>query len=240
MEGQTLDWDVDYWYELLEPGVTFEMEFLALNKDELRALAGADDSSSCLVGLAERINVSIGRLGGAAFVRLSSLSPKDAVRKNPQHLVSLVQTALQGCAEGDFVHELLAINRAQYLATKVTNGDEAMKLFCNSDRIKRHLQHRDSLARISVVVRRWADIEPEMEFRGYVSGGKLVALSHYFKFLFTPAIVLNASKIMQSIVVFQESKIHIPLDKYVCDFYCNVKSFKVTCIELNPWAPNTV
>jgi hypothetical protein len=95
------------------------------------------------------------------------------------------------------------------------------------------------VSRISLVVRRWANIEPEMEFRGYVSNGKLVALSHYYKFLFTPAVAINADRILKSVREFQEAHIKIPLERYVCDFYVDPKTFSATCIELNPWAPNT-
>jgi hypothetical protein len=244
MEG--LEWDVEFWYELLEPGATFETILISLSMKEIEALAFPAANELIVASLRERVGEVIEKLGGSAFIRLSSLSPKDAVKTNPKRLVELLE--LSSCAgnyvqEGDYVQELLAINRAQYEATRVSSGTEAIWMFQNSERCQRHLQNRlldKTELRISLVVRRWAQIAPEMEFRGYVSDGQLVALSHYYKFLFTPAILLKAERVFEAVCSFFEKNIRsIPLQQFVCDFVVDRNTFAVQCIELNPWAPNT-
>lgn len=239
----TNDWDVDYWYPLIPKETTFETLFLPLTREQMHGMISEDERDE---ELARSVGELIERLGGGAFVRLSSLSPKDAVKRDPKGLCELLKSRLTPAVlEGDYVNELLAINTAQYLACKVCNGREAMALFRRSDRIRNHLRNRlesgGATPRISIVVRRWMDIEPQFEFRAYVCGGRIVALSHYYKFLFVPAILLNSERILHSIVNFHKTKVVLPdLERYVCDFYVNPLGFdEVHCIELNPWAPNT-
>jgi hypothetical protein len=67
-----LDWDVDFWYKLLEPGITFETELLLLRKEEIACLAGEKGNDHIIEELRQRVDEVVKSYGGAAFVRLSS------------------------------------------------------------------------------------------------------------------------------------------------------------------------
>jgi hypothetical protein len=78
--------------------------------------------------LREQVEEAIEALGGAAFVRISTLSPKDAVKWQSEKLKGLLEAELEGAAAGDEDAEIIAINMACCLACRVTNGAEAMDL----------------------------------------------------------------------------------------------------------------
>jgi hypothetical protein len=239
MEGSR-EWDVEEWYGAVER-LTFPTLFVALCEPAIRAVVAEDRGS--LTELQEELQAAVDALGGSVFVRLSSLSPKDAVKKTPARLVELLRPQLETCVAGDYTRELLAINRTCYLACRVDSGAAALDLLLASERCRRHLDSRmdEKQVRVNVVVRRWQHIRPEYEFRGYVAGKRLVALSHYYKFLYCPEIVLHANAIRTSVArFFEEHGASIPLEDFVCDFYCDPEEEgKVSIIELNPWAPNT-
>jgi hypothetical protein len=87
---------------------------------------------------------------------------------------------------------------------------------------------------MQVVVREWVDILPEYEYRGFAAGGKLNALTQYYKACFVPQMVPRKQEIAAKILaLFEEVKDLIPVTNYVIDFA--VTPDRVYIVELNHW-----
>lgn len=260
MEGEEqqkfdkLDWAVEGWYEAIKE-FTFETRFVELPPEAVQALLRAHDARSAqrtlepahatvVEQLREQVEEAIEALGGAAFVRISTLSPKDAVKWQSEKLKGLLEAELEGAAAGDEDAEIIAINMACCLACRVTNGAEAMDLLIRSDRVDRHLATRreeegDELS-VNIVIRKWLDFRPELEFRGFVYDRQLTAVTHYYKFCFVREAVEKKEAIAQQIRSFYEEKLRdtIPASTYAIDFAL-LPDGQLIVVELNPFAPNT-
>ena len=104
----------------------------------------------------------------AAFVRLSTLSPKDSTKSNLGLLRSLLIKELEEVEWDNVPQEIAAVNRVLYKACKVSSGKEAMDLILLSDRVYRMLKRRreeEKHFNMSLVVRNWVDFDPTFEFR---------------------------------------------------------------------------
>jgi hypothetical protein len=87
---------------------------------------------------------------------------------------------------------------------------------------------------IHIVVREWIDIDPAMEFRGFMYNRQLTAISQYCYYQFFPKLQNAKSEIQRKITDFFETiKSKIPQEHAVVDFVVLADSVKV--IELNPF-----
>ncbi|KAJ3282693.1 hypothetical protein HK104_010770 [Borealophlyctis nickersoniae] len=92
-----------------------------------------------------------------------------------------------------------------------------------------------------LVLRKWYDMLPSMEFRCFVTDGQLLAISqrdhaNYYDFL--PAL---AEDIRSRITNFYNEKIRgkFPDESFVFDVYINKSNRKVWLVDFNPFAPTT-
>ena len=95
-------------------------------------------------------------------------------------------------------------------------------------------------------VRRWVDIDVSMEFRGFVKGGRLCALSQYNHLCFFPELPPMEAALEAQIRRFYEENIRLRLassfQDYVIDFAvtgCGEQDFTIWVIELNPFLETT-
>eukprot|EP01125_Pyxidicula_operculata_P019912 TRINITY_DN7248_c0_g1_i2.p1 TRINITY_DN7248_c0_g1~~TRINITY_DN7248_c0_g1_i2.p1 ORF type:complete len:486 (-),score=80.57 TRINITY_DN7248_c0_g1_i2:136-1593(-) len=243
--------DVEVWYNSLKD-YTFLTEFVSLSHEQATALVKLHDGElskddTIIPDLTNKIDKIIKSFSNkAAFVRLSTLSPKDAIKSQYKKLSQLITEELKNVAMGDEPMEIRAINRAVYYACKMTSGEEAMELFKLSDRVAKHLKHR--LAKtdpkkwnMNIVVREWCDIHPEFEFRMFVYQKNITALTHYYKSLYVEEIATNRIKIQDMIIDYYKKKIasKVKLEDYAIDFTVDVSTGNVKVIELNPWGEAT-
>lgn len=99
---------------------------------------------------------------------------------------------------------------------KFKNAEDILDNFCQSERIFQDMRlAKEHLSRFEqhFVVRKWIDIDVDMEFRGFVSNGKLNALSQYNHLAFFPRLLEMKDSIAQRIVTFWEEKIKSKLEK---------------------------
>eukprot|EP01127_Copromyxa_protea_P022613 TRINITY_DN8208_c0_g1_i2.p1 TRINITY_DN8208_c0_g1~~TRINITY_DN8208_c0_g1_i2.p1 ORF type:complete len:584 (-),score=135.50 TRINITY_DN8208_c0_g1_i2:21-1772(-) len=240
--------DVEVWYPYLQQH-TFNTRFVPLSYEHARVLtrfhendmkAGDED---VIQELTKRVDKCIrGFKVKAAFVRLSTLSPKDATLLQSAKLFKLMKEQLEGVPINDQSVEICRINHAIYLASKVSSGIEAMELFRLSNRVAGHLKNRLEKTEkkkwcMNIVVREWSTIRPEFEFRTFVFGKRITAITHYYKFLFVEEIVLYEKKIAELILDYFENSIVglVPLENYVIDFTVDPHTGFIKVIELNPW-----
>eukprot|EP01094_Clydonella_sp_ATCC50884_P021166 TRINITY_DN458_c0_g1_i3.p1 TRINITY_DN458_c0_g1~~TRINITY_DN458_c0_g1_i3.p1 ORF type:complete len:228 (+),score=56.62 TRINITY_DN458_c0_g1_i3:65-748(+) len=197
---------VDGWLEALSEH-TFETHFVALSEAHADAIlrhhkltavpasllsieqqAALGRNQAVLDDLAASIDEAIAKVGGVAFVRLSSRSPKDAVLQSGRMEACFAELQAEVRADypqGDEIElERIAFIRACGRALRVKTGKEALDLFVASMRVHDDL----STARrvygedvgIQVIVRRWEDLAFEWEFR---SAHKLAFFSLHGSFL---------------------------------------------------------
>lgn len=115
-------------------------------------LEGGEARASVLLALAARLDRGVAAVGGRAFVRLGTRSPKDSYE-------------IMGDAQ----------------AACVTTGKRAVFLLTNSmERVLRDLDD-DRRADVDsyVCVREWRDIKPWQELRCFIEDGRLAGISQY-------------------------------------------------------------
>jgi len=251
---KNLDWAVEAWYEAIRE-FTFETLFVELAPLGVDALLQAHNarstgcplnaqSADTITALAKAVDEAIANVGGAAFIRISTLSPKDAVIWMHSKLQPILQAELAHVEPDDREGEIIAVNRACCLACRMTNGDDAMDLLVRSDRVDRHLTARKEdvgdAIKINIVVRRWVDFRPELEFRGFVYNRKLTAVTHYYKFCYVREVIERKEAIVLQIQTFFDEHLceTIPATTYVIDF-AFLPTEELIVVELNPFALNT-
>lgn len=198
-----------------------------LNDDEiywLRKIWGGDQpkelyekSKEYLRSLTRWVNATLPSFGGRAFFRLTGRSPKDA-----------------------------AFNLAH--ACQVGSGNELVGSIISSERAYEELNAKTynyPETQVGVVLREWVDIEPTSEFRAFVKGGRLVALSSYFPDVDytvlrqSPRLIWNA---VREIVAKARKFMH--MSNYVIDLDLdftapNPNLCEYQVIEINPFVPVT-
>ena len=92
---------------------------------------------------------------------------------------------------------------------------------------------------LHIIVREWVDILPRQEYRGFVCGKKLNALSQYYDRCFFPELQGQEESITERVQTFFREKCvdRIELDEYIIDFLITPTSIHI--VELNPFTIQT-
>jgi hypothetical protein len=126
-------------------------------------------------------------------------------------------------------------------AMKITNGNEALDLLLNSERVfndlKRAMEFPESF-NVKLILREWNDlIVYEKEFRCFVYQNSLTAISQYDPFFYSKNLIESLETIKDSISLFFEKNVKEKLKElknYVIDFGMT-ESGEIFAIELNPF-----
>eukprot|EP01119_Soliformovum_irregulare_P016072 TRINITY_DN4625_c0_g1_i1.p1 TRINITY_DN4625_c0_g1~~TRINITY_DN4625_c0_g1_i1.p1 ORF type:complete len:321 (+),score=70.45 TRINITY_DN4625_c0_g1_i1:194-1156(+) len=186
-----------------------------------------------------------------AFVRLSTLSPKDTTRGMIRQMVSCLEGLLHGRGlktapvdlDAETSHQLTkkemrevqstpsslpievaCLNKACVLVSKITSGDAALQMMFASDRVQKTLEHRreqEKKFRMSIVIRSWKVFEPEMEFRCFVKNGSVTAITHYYEFLYVEEIVQQKSQLESVMLAYLNEKV-IPKLPDLSEYACDL------------------
>eukprot|EP01117_Protostelium_nocturnum_P013769 TRINITY_DN5176_c0_g1_i1.p1 TRINITY_DN5176_c0_g1~~TRINITY_DN5176_c0_g1_i1.p1 ORF type:complete len:347 (-),score=88.53 TRINITY_DN5176_c0_g1_i1:44-1084(-) len=250
--------DLENWYDKLKD-YTFQTKFLDISQEEAQCIIDSYDDArhfdnkissnpskqETLSNLKNRLDQVIQSFGKekGAFVRLSTRSPKDVVLKLREKVEGILKKELEDLKAGDDLQkQIVALVRAAIKCMKVHSGEEALDFLCKSERsyqdlFRRVLSHGDTKHwHMMIVIREWAPIEPEYEFRGFVSKGKMTGLTQYYKSCFVPEIYQNRKEILKRIEsTFEKVKPLIPLESFTIDFAVNSET--VFVVELNPFGP---
>lgn len=176
-----------------------------------------------------KLDTIIKEFNSSVFVRLDTRSPKDAVL-NSQLVKDVLLEELQlrphkdttslECATDDAI----AYWRATSKAGQVKSGKEAVELLTRSNRIQQDLKlgflsHPDISEML--VVRKWEEIHPELEFRVFIVNNQITAITQYHKGLYVKLVADNIDVIKQLIFdKFEAVKdlIVAPEQSYTIDF----------------------
>lgn len=145
-----------------------------------------ESEKACLDAMTDRLQKSMNTFtaDGFAFVKTSSRSAKDA---------PLVQNELKGlyrkeldafpAAERSENIQITCLLKAAFIALRVKSAEEVVDMFLRSERIYQDMilaavNQKDKYNE-HFVIRKFVDIDVDMEFRGFVWNYELVALSQY-------------------------------------------------------------
>ena len=162
-------------------------------------------------------------------MRLDTRSPKDAVL-NSKLVRDLLLEELEkrphsNCNDLDCAtDDAIAYWRATSKAGRVNSGKEAVELLTRSNRVQQDLQlgflsHPESSEML--IVRKWSDINPELEFRVFIVNNEITAITQYHKGLYVKSVADNVD-LVKSLICdkFEEvkDKIIAPDQTYTIDF----------------------
>jgi len=219
------------WYGQLTP-VTFLSRSVALQVEDIEALARATDDALALIPSGKRRPVDLRRLetlqrklddaiddvGVSAFVRLNYLSPKDAVMDNLEKLGAArkwpecqakVRKEMPDVDEE--TRRNIAAVRTLVSLTCVKTGEEALWMLTNSHRtyedfwLRRLRIQSSNIKGVAdrIQVRRWEDrLLVETELRGFVFGGELTALTQYHCCTVVPRFLQDPDGTFQKVLDF--------------------------------------
>lgn len=184
------------------------------------------------------------------FVKTSSRSAKDTGVYH-EKFRDLYRNFLQVKPIKDDNDKVISLLEAGTLVQKMENAKQVLQMFSISERISQDMKlalANPERYHENFVVRKWVDLDPSMEFRGFVTNDKLNALSQYNHLGFFPHLVAEKDRIQAAICNFFYDvalpRVKSSFSAYIIDFAL-VKSdsepsgFKIWVIELNPFLPTT-
>ncbi|KAH3755995.1 cell division cycle protein 123-like [Pelomyxa schiedti] len=204
-------------------------------------LSAEEFQHKILYELAVAIQNAIQQLGGAAFVRLSTRSPKDAIPFGGR-FSALFNARMSQVPAGDSNRDSIEFFRVVNHAMAINWGIEAVQILACSQRVhedlSQWLQVNPGLFKMNVLVRKWEQIDPSMEFRVFVHNGMLTAITQYLHSCFFESLVSEKQHIKEKIVQFFDQvlkdKLRPLYKSYVIDLYIR-DSGEVRVIEINPF-----
>lgn len=201
--------------------LSIDTDFIPLSPEERDALIGKwrhlnnDDIDPAsfepiLENLAARVDPSIRAMGGGAFIRLGTRSPKDSysIMDEPG-------------------------------AARVTSGAQALFVLTDSmERVYRDLDDaRRAEADTYICVRRWVDIQNWQELRCFVEDGKLAGITQYADHEgMMPKLVARADEIEKRARAFLTDEVMPALESigsYTADLIFD-RNLDMTLLEVNP------
>lgn len=268
--------NIERWLQPLGDA-TFDSELVSISRDEARALvtlhiggATAEDTATAVeslyavsLRLQRGMDVVAGEEGGC-FVKTSCRSAKDSAEPGAiRHALATVFEQLPGCGESEN-ERLVALSYASMELLRFSDARRVLGVFVRSERCWHDMElalAQDSWNE-SLVARRWVAMEPDMEFRCFVAGGRLTAVSQYRHLIYFPRLVALRQNVLHGLVDFLELRVLprlagvFPGDRYIVDLVVELVGGQVTnimsdgeqgglslrrwwCIEVNPFFETT-
>ncbi|KAJ7691027.1 hypothetical protein B0H17DRAFT_1063918 [Mycena rosella] len=213
------------------------------------------EEAALLEGLGPQIQRAIDALStgeGGCFVKLSSRSPKDAAARSgvfDRHYVQAVHAE----RELDDERRLWILCEAEGAALRFADAAAVVRALVLSERVWQDmtlaLRHPESWEQ-NIVLRKWEAVPVDMEFRTFVSGGRITGISQYAYQLCSPrlndgaqltlaiAAIRNVFDTLWPILVNQEFSACV-LDFGVISPMDGEGKWGATLIEINPFEETT-
>lgn len=231
-------------------------EFTAWKDDSaLRKLVNSIDMTM------KQMRDETGDPDASAFVRLSTLSPKDAVVFRPDfpQRIREAESWARRVEQEQKISFATEVNRRIYAigiagssGMRVLNGEQAVQLLVESERTHQEFTAKRLLGdqkELNIVVRHFRDFDPGMELRCFVVSGRLVAVSQYNNYVFSPLLVAHRDKIKSLVQSYFNDSVLPILQTLDVAARCTVDimlgqignsdSFDIRVIEVNPFAEFT-
>ena len=204
------------------------------------------------------------RTNGGAFIKLSSRSPKDAALISLK-MEGILKNAIQNSTTTDSssheseLEDLLFFTKACTDALKVVSGSEALWLLLHSKRVYQDIMIKNLLCsdvdpescaknfNLHLVIRAWCnDIAADYEFRMFVWGNTLTAVTQYSPYFANKGLYADRDKVRELLIHFWKDDVSMRLSEewikgcggtYVVDVAVSTDLSKVWLIEVNPPPP---
>lgn len=240
---------LDAWLEPLK-NFTARTRFVDLSREDVLSLL---KSGSDLSGLERRLDEELkGHFPNGCFCKLHTRSPKDAVVKLEDPMLSLVKarmakTPLLATAKQK---RLIANADANLISTvarelfRVDSGKAILALCLKSSRVMSDLEKARGRGSV-LVLREFNLCLPEFEFRCFVYRRTLTAVSQYCYSQYFPEMLERRPQIEAAITAFFAKTMPLyPMENFVCDLFLqfdggNSSIPKVEIVELNPFFNDT-
>lgn len=187
---------------------------------------------------------------GFAFVKTSSRSAKDAplVQQKFKELYMQELKAYPVDDQNENV-KITCLLKAAFNALQVKTSDEVIDMFLRSERIYQDLllaavNQKDKYNE-HFVIRKFVDIDVDMEFRGFVWNYELVALSQYNYAIYSERLVKDREKYESLVQEYYDSAVKLKLKgsefppNSIIDFAICDNGQKLWVIEVNPFLETT-
>lgn len=257
-----LDTNMEVWYDVLGPEITFPTKFFEINVETAKLLISCyetrvlnkqslnESQVKALQVLEEGLQKVIDEVRGNdefVFVKTSCRSPKDTVIFATS-FKEKYQTALKRSESRTENAKLVALLEAAIDLLKTRNAREMLQVFTSSERIYQDMTVATSNPERfeqHFAVRQWVTVPPSLEFRGFYNAGKLNALSQYNHACFYDVVHSNAKKLESMIIKYFEEKVKPKLlgsniASCIIDFaVTDLEKEEIWVIELNPFVYTT-
>lgn len=198
---------------------------LYLNKDSTYILTTdwrdklSDDEKMIIGKLTARLQDSMNTFttDGFAFVKTSSRSAKDAPMVQGR-FKDLYLSELQSYPQEERSENLQisCLLKAAFEALKVKTAEQVIDMFIRSERIYQDLLlaavNQVEMYNEHFVIRKFVHIDIDMEFRGFVQGHDLVALSQYNYLIYSKRLVEEKEKYGKMVKDYYNQKIRPKLE----------------------------
>eukprot|EP01124_Arcella_intermedia_P020683 TRINITY_DN28181_c0_g1_i1.p1 TRINITY_DN28181_c0_g1~~TRINITY_DN28181_c0_g1_i1.p1 ORF type:complete len:344 (+),score=94.15 TRINITY_DN28181_c0_g1_i1:115-1146(+) len=179
------------------------------------------------------------------FVRLASISPKDAAfyeDRSVEGLVKILKSKVSAGETMDLNQKMVCLQEAVHQTLKVKNGGEALDLLSSSIRVRNdllkfiHYGNNETY----IVIREWKDFNIMDEFRGFVSpNGNITAIGQYYHFLKFPYTKEKIESIKEKIISFFQFIRKDVQDFSPCVIDFIIQDQNVILLEINPFGIGT-
>ena len=183
------------------------------------------------------------------FIKTSSRSAKDSplYTNHFRHLYQIYLNELDSFEKKNENEQIKCLLKAAFEGLKLRSACETIEMFIKSERIFQDMLlacERQERFKENFVIRKFFHIDIDMEFRGFVSNGKLTCLSQYNYLIYSERLGQNKNEIQKLIEKFFYENILNRLNeakfpnKYVIDFAVisrksKFKNFILLSIEIN-------
>ncbi|KAJ6254512.1 cell division cycle protein [Anaeramoeba flamelloides] len=257
-QKEQLDINIEEWLDLI-PEYTFKTEYYPLPMElgklfmeayETRQKTGkiTEEIKEKLKEYANSIQKVIERVkedSDGVFIKSSSRSAKDSVIYETKFKDNYRTNFLK--LENNENNKLISLLITGMALLKTKDAYQMLQLWTQSERI-----YQDMIVATKFpdrfnehfAVRKWQDMEVDMEFRAFVYDGHLTAISQYNHFCYFPRLLEMKEKLQNLMVTFWKEnlrdKLHKKFPEYVVDFCIVGENYdKVMVIELNPFKYTT-
>ncbi|XP_005103157.1 cell division cycle protein 123 homolog [Aplysia californica] len=182
------------------------------------------------------------------FIKLSSRSPKDAPLAQDRFKSLYKHYLEKEQKEERFLEntQIKCLLKACFEALRMSTADEALDACFRSERT-----YQDLLLALAVpdrfrenwVIRKFVEIDVDMEFRAFVSNRRMTAISQYNFLYYSKRLKENQQYYCDLIHRFYEQEIAEKLQgflhSFIIDFAVCGEGSKIWVIEINPFLPTT-
>lgn len=270
-QSSVLECNFENWYEKLK-NVTFRSEYfpiekkhaqlfvrifpkleLAKNKDEWKSFF-TNEELNILNDLEIKLDLVISKFikkpSDFVFVKTSSRSAKDSplAEQNFKEVYKKHLSLLNENEKSSENQQVVCLLKAAFDCLRVQKASQVLEMFFKSERIFQDMLlalEKIDLFHENFIIREFAAIDIDMEFRGFVFNRRLTGLSQYNYLIYSKRLNEHRDEIENEIKNFFYNqvlnKLNNFIENFIIDFAVFLNNADISCkvIEINPFLDTT-